>query len=310
MPKPNVFVTRRLPEPALTHLLQAVNADVWPEELPPDRETLLAKTIGRDGLLCLLTDQIDAELMDAAGPQLRVISNCAVGVDNLDLEAATQRGIPMGNTPGILTETTADFTFALLMSAARRVVEGDRYVRAGKWQTWGLTTLLGEDIHGATLGIIGYGRIGQAVARRAAGFEMRVLVFDPSFQNEDDHITPIDLETLLAESDFVSLHTPLNEHTHHLISAAELAQMKPSAILINTARGPVVDPGALYTALKEGQIARAALDVTEPEPIPADHPLLTLDNLVIVPHIASASQATRGKMAGNGRGQPAGRPGW
>jgi len=297
MPKPNVFVTRRLPEPSLTRLLEAVEAEVWPEELPPDRETLLAKTVERDGLLCLLTDQIDAEVIDAAGPQLKVISNCAVGVDNVDLAAATQRGIPVGNTPGILTETTADFAFALLMSAARRVVEGDRYVRAGKWQTWGLTTLLGEDIHGATLGIIGYGRIGQAMARRAAGFEMRVLVFDPNFNGVDDEVLKTDLTALLSESDFISLHTPLNKDTHHLIGASELAQMKPSAILINTARGPVVDPDALYTALKEGQIARAALDVTEPEPVPADHPLLTLDNLIIAPHIASASQATRGKMA-------------
>ncbi|MFN2144637.1 MAG: 2-hydroxyacid dehydrogenase, partial [Anaerolineales bacterium] len=238
MPKPNVFVTRRLPEPSLTRLLEAVEAEVWPEELPPDRETLLAKTVERDGLLCLLTDQIDAEVMDAAGPQLKVISNCAVGVDNVDLAAATQRGIPVGNTPGILTETTADFAFALLMSAARRVVEGDRYVRAGKWQTWGLTTLLGEDIHGATLGIIGYGRIGQAMARRAAGFEMRILVFDPNFDGADDGILQTDLVTLLSESDFISLHTPLNEHTHHMIGASELAQMKPSAILINTARGP------------------------------------------------------------------------
>ena len=297
MTKPNVFITRRLPEPALTRLLEAVDAEVWPEELPPDQNTLLEKTAGRDGLLCLLTDRIDSTLLDATEPQLKVISNCAVGVDNVDLTAATLRGIPVGNTPGILTETTADFAFALLMSAARRVVEGDAYVRAGKWQTWGLTTLLGDDIHGATLGIIGYGRIGQAMARRAAGFEIRVLVFDPDFDDADDRVTKTDLATLLAESDFISLHTPLNKHTHHLISTDELVQMKPSAILINTARGPVVDPDALYTALKEGQIARAALDVTDPEPIPASHPLLSLNNLIIAPHIASASQATRGKMA-------------
>ncbi|MBN2043458.1 MAG: D-glycerate dehydrogenase [Anaerolineales bacterium] len=297
MSKPIVFVTRMLPQPALSRLLEAVDAEVWPAELPPDPDTLRLKTAGRDGLLCLLTDRIDDSLMEAAGLQLRVISNCAVGVDNVDLAAATRRGIPVGNTPGILTETTADFAFALLMAAARRVVEADAYVRDGKWHTWGLTTLLGQDVYGATLGIIGFGRIGQAVARRAAGFGMRVLVYSPSTTQEDNTITQTDLHTLLAESDFISLHIPLNKHTHHLIGPDEFSRMKPGTILINTARGPVVDPEALYTALKTGQIARAALDVTAPEPLPADHPLLTLDNLIIAPHIASASQATRGKMA-------------
>jgi glyoxylate reductase len=297
MPKAIVFVTRRLPEPALSRLLDAVDAEIWPEELPPDQENLRKKVSGRDGLLCLLTDKINAALIDTVGSQLKVISNCAVGVDNIDLEAATQHGIPVGNTPGILTETTADFAFALLMAAARRIVEGDAYVRDEKWQTWGLTTLLGQDIYGATLGIIGYGRIGQAVARRAAGFGMQVKVVDPNFTPPDNVVTQTDLPTLLAQSDFISLHTPLNEHTYHLIGADEFALMKPSAILVNTARGPIVDPVALYNALKQGQIACAALDVTEPEPIPVDDPLLTLDNLIIAPHIASASLATRGKMA-------------
>jgi glyoxylate reductase len=297
MTKPKIFVTRKLPEPALTRLLDAVDADVWPAELPPAREAMLKKAAGMDGLLCLLTDPVDGAVMDAAGPQLKVISNCAVGVDNLDLQAATQRGIPVGNTPGILTETTADFAFALLMAAARNVVQGDGYVRAGKWQTWGLTLLLGQDIYSATLGITGFGRIGQAVARRAAGFGMRILVHDPSYQPEDHSIEKVDLSTLLARSDFISLHTPLTDQTYHLISAAEFAQMKPNAILVNTARGPVVDPEALYQALRIKQIAGAALDVTEPEPLPADHPLLTLDNLILAPHIASASRATRGKMA-------------
>jgi len=299
MKKPRVFVTRKLPEPAQTRLLDAVDAEVWPEELPPSKDVLLEKVAGVDGLLCLLTDPVDGEVMDTAGPQLKVISNCAVGVDNIDLAAAAQRGIPVGNTPGILTETTADFAFALLMAAARRVVEGDAYVRAGKWQTWGLTLLLGQDIYGATLGLVGFGRIGQAVARRAAGFGMRILFYDPTYSTTPDAPTAeqVDLETLLAESDFVSLHTPLNESTYHLIGADAFARMKPSGMLINTARGGVVDPAALYTALKEGQIACAALDVTEPEPIPPDDPLLTLDNLIIAPHIASASQATRLKMA-------------
>ncbi|MGD2026963.1 MAG: D-glycerate dehydrogenase [Anaerolineales bacterium] len=299
MDKPKVFVTRRLPEPAMEQLVEATHAEVWQEELPPSKEVLVQKVAGKAGLLCLLTDPVDAEVMDSAGEQLKVISNCAVGVDNIDLEAASARAIPVGNTPGILTETTADFAFALLMAAARRVVEGDSYVRAGKWKTWGLTMLLGQDVAGATLGLVGFGRIGQAVARRAAGFGMRVLFYDPSHTLKPD--TPpgeqVDLKTLLAESDFVSLHTPLNESTYHLIGKDVFARMKPSAVLINTARGGVVDPKALYHALKDKQIAFAALDVTEPEPIPQDDPLLTLDNLILAPHIASASRATRGKMA-------------
>jgi glyoxylate reductase len=301
MPKPKVFVSRKLPEPALSQLLQACDADVWQGELPPDRETLLNKVTSIDGLLCLLTDSVDGGVMDAASPQLKVISNCAVGVDNIDLAAATERGIPVGNTPGILTETTADFAFALLMVAARRVVEADRFVREGRWQTWGLTLLLGQDISGATLGIIGYGRIGRAVARRASGFGMRILIYDPEYVPEPDSdgiaVEAVDLPTLLAESDFVSLHTPLTADTHHLIGAEELALVKPTAILINTARGPVVDPDALYRALTTKQLGGAALDVTEPEPISPDDPLLTLPNVVVAPHIASASHATRGKMA-------------
>ena len=299
MSKPNAFVTRQLPEPALSQLLAAVDAEVWPHELPPNRNILLEKVARRDGLLCLLTDPIDGDVMDAAGPQLKVISNCAVGVDNIDLVAAGTRRIPVGNTPGILTETTADFAFALLMAAARRVVEGDNYVRAGRWQTWGLTLLLGQDIAGATLGLVGFGRIGRAVARRAAGFNLRVLYYDPGHapQPDDPPAEKVELASLLAQSDFISLHTPLNATTLHLIGVDEFAQMKPGAILINTARGPVVDPQALYHALRNGQIARAALDVTDPEPIPINDPLLTLDNLIVAPHIASASHATRGRMA-------------
>jgi lactate dehydrogenase-like 2-hydroxyacid dehydrogenase len=248
----------------------------------------------------LLTDSIDAVVMDRAGPGLKVISNCAVGFDNIDVAEATRRGIPVGNTPGVLTETTADFAFALLMAAARRIPEGERFVRAGKWRTWGLTQLLGQDIHGATLGIIGFGRIGQAVARRARGFDMRVLYYDPfhadDFQTTEMGVQRVDLDTLLRQSDFISLHVPLNEHTYHMIDAEALAKMKPTAILINTARGPVVDPQALYQALKSGQIAAAALDVTEPEPLPPEHPLLSLENLIVTPHIASASVETRSKM--------------
>jgi glyoxylate reductase len=302
MTKPKVFVTRAIPEQGLALVRDFCEADVWTEELPPAREVILERVREVDGILSLLTDRIDGAVMDAAGPQLQVISNYAVGFDNVDAAEATRRGIPVGNTPGVLTETTADLTFALLMAAARRVVEGDKYTRAGHWRTWGPTLLLGRDIFGATLGLVGFGRIGRAVARRARGFDMRVLFHDPIVAADDPFAAEIsaqavDLDTLLGESDFVSLHTLLNEETRHLIDADAFAKMKPTAILVNTSRGPVVDPHALYTALVGGQISYAALDVTEPEPIPADSPLLGLDNIIIVPHIGSASVATRGKMA-------------
>jgi glyoxylate reductase len=300
MSKPRVFITRRIPERGLQPILEACEADVWQEELPPDQATLLQKVRGVEGLLCLLTDTVDGELMDAAGPQLKVISNHAVGYDNIDVPAATQRGIPVGNTPGILTDATADFTMALLLAAARRVVEADQYVRAGKWQTWGPSLLLGADFAGATLGIIGFGRIGQAVARRAAGFGLRILFSDPHEPLQAMQATGaqrVSLEVLLAEADFVSVHTPLTEETYHLIGPEALARMKPEAVLVNTSRGPVVDPQALYTALKTHQIGAAALDVSEPEPLPPGSPLLELDNLILAPHIASASRTTRGNMA-------------
>jgi lactate dehydrogenase-like 2-hydroxyacid dehydrogenase len=297
--KPKVFVTRLIPEKGQAMVTQFCEADVWQEELPPPREVLLQRVRGMDGLLCLLTDRIDGEVMDAAGPGLKVISNHAVGVDNIDLHAATARGIPVGNTPGILTDATADFAFALLMAAARRVVEGERFVREGRWKTWGPSLLLGMDITGATLGIIGYGRIGQALAKRARGFDMRILYCDPSLAGKDHALPgePVDFETLLRQADFVSLHVPLTEQTHHLIDAPALALMKSTAILVNTARGSVVDPQALHQALKEKRIFAAALDVTDPEPLPPDSPLLALDNLIVVPHIASASRSTREKMA-------------
>jgi glyoxylate reductase len=298
MPKPRVFVTRIIPDKGLDLVLEHCEATVWPEELPPDRQALLAGVRGMDGLLCLLTDRIDGAVMDAAGPNLKVISNHAVGVDNIDLPAATQRGLPVGNTPGILTDATADMAFGLLMAAARRIVEGHNCIPAGQWKTWGPSFMLGVDVYRATLGIVGFGRIGQALARRAAGFEMRVLYSDP---REDAAAVPgaqrVDLDTLLAEADFVSIHTPLTPETRGLFDRRLFAKMKPSAILINTARGPVVDPADLYTALAERRIAAAALDVTDPEPLPLDSPLLTLDNLIVTPHIASATRATRDKMA-------------
>jgi len=298
MPKPRVFVTRAILPKGFDLLKDHLDVDLWPGELPPPRDELLRRVAGIDGLLCLLTDPIDAALMDAAGPQLKVISNMAVGYDNIDVKEATRRGIPVGNTPGILTDATADFAFALLLAAARRVVEADRFTRAGKWQTWGPATLLGADLTGATLGIIGFGRIGRALAKRAGGFDMRILYHDPSIPPQpDSSARAVDLETLLREADFISVHTPLNPQTYHLVDAHAFSLMKPSAVLVNTARGGVVDPLALYDALHQKRIAAAALDVTEPEPIPLDSPLLTLENLVIAPHIASASLHTREKMS-------------
>lgn len=302
MAKPKVFVTRKIPEPGLSMIQEFCNADVWIGELPPPREVVLERIRGVDGILSLLTTPMDPTVMESAGPQLKVISNYAVGFDNVDIPEATRRNIPVGHTPGVLTDTTADFAFTLLMAAARRVVEGDAYVRAGKWQTWGPSLLLGQDIHGATLGIIGFGRIGKGMARRATGFDMKILYFD-EYVAEDDPFArsvgarSVDLDTLLRESDFVSVHTPLTEETVHLIGESALVKMKSTAILINTARGPLVDPVALYHALATGEITYAALDVTEPEPIPLDSPLLTLHNIIIVPHIASGSVVTRGKMA-------------
>ncbi len=273
---------------------------MWDDDRPPPRQALLERVQGVAGILSLLTDRMDGEVMDAAGAQLKVISNCAVGFDNVDIHAATQRGIPVGNTPGVLTDTTADFAFALLLAAARRVVEGDRFTRSGQWKTWGLTQLLGRDLTGATLGLVGFGRIGKGMARRAQGFDMRILYHDPAAA-QDVYAAQIGahhvgLETLLREADFVSLHIPLNEQTYHFMDAQKLAWMKPGAALVNTSRGGVVHPQALYQALKSGALACAALDVTEPEPIPPDDPLLSLDNLIITPHIASASVATRYKM--------------
>jgi glyoxylate reductase len=299
MTQPKVFVTRLIPEEGLAMIRDVAEMKVWEDELPPPREVLLKEVRDIDGLVSLLTDKIDAELMDL-NPRLKVISNYAVGYDNIDIPAATARGIPVGNTPGVLTDTTADLAFTLMMAAARRIQESIDYVRAGKWKTWGPLLLTGLDIHGATLGIVGFGRIGQGMAKRASGFGMRVLYYDV-YRREDLEksmgVTYADMDTLLRESDFVSIHTDLNESTRHMMNAAAFAKMKRTAYVINTARGPIIDPQALYEALKAGKIAGAALDVTEPEPIPLDSPLLKLPNCLIVPHIASASVATRAKMA-------------
>jgi glyoxylate reductase len=299
--RPRVFVSRIIPAEGLDPVRAVCDTDLWPDELPPPRDELLRRVAGCDGVLTLLTDRVDDGFLDAAGPQLKVVSNYAVGFDNIDVAACAERGVAVGNTPGVLTETTADLAWALLMAAARRLPEGDHYVRDGRWKTWGPLLLLGPDVHGATIGIVGFGRIGQAVARRAQGFGMEILYHDVQPLPED--VTGplgaayLPLEALLAQSDFVSLHVNLSPVTRHLINAKTLAWMKPTAVLVNTSRGPVVDQAALFDALRDGVIAAAALDVTDPEPIPMDDPLVGLDNCLIVPHIASASRATRGKMA-------------
>jgi glyoxylate reductase len=265
--RPRVFVARRIPDEGLETVAAACEMDLWEEDLPPPRDELLRRIAGCDGVLTLLTD----------------------------------RGVQVGNTPGVLTETTADLAWALLMAAARRLPEGDRYVRDGRWKTWGPLLLLGPDVYGATLGIVGFGRIGQALARRAQGFGMRILYHDVSELPADVTgplgATYLPLEDLLAQSDFVSLHVNLSPVTRHLIDRESLGWMKPNAVLVNTSRGPVVDQAALADALRDGVIWAAALDVTDPEPISMDDPLVGLDNCLIVPHIASASRATRGKMA-------------
>jgi glyoxylate reductase len=283
------FVSRQLPGPALGRLADAHDVEIWPGKLPPPHAELLERVKRVEGLLSMLSDRIDAGLI-ASAPHLRAISNYAVGYDNIDLQAAGARNIPVGNTPDVLTDATADLAFALLMAAARKLVEADAAVREGDWETWEPERYLGADVHGATIGIIGFGRIGRAVAERAEGFAMRVLRTTRSS-------IPGELDNLLEESDFVSLHAPLTPDTHHLIDAHALGRMKPSAILINTARGELVDQPALTRALNDGLIAGAALDVTTPEPLPADDPMLEAPNLIVTPHIGSATKTARERMA-------------
>lgn len=297
MTQPKIFITRLIPGPGLDLIKEHFpSPEVWTRDLPPTRKQLLEQVRGVDGLLCLLTERIDVELMEAIGPQVKVISSMSVGVDHIDLAEAARRGIPIGNTPGVLTDATADQAFALLLAAARRVVEGADYIRAGKWTTWHPQLLLGADLVGATLGIIGFGRIGQAVAKRAQGFDMRVIFHDPTAKPAFG-ARPVDLATLLRESDFVSLHVPLTEKTRQMVNEPFLSSMKRMAILVNTSRGGVVDQAALHRALMSKQIFAAALDVTDPEPLPMDSPLLALDNCIIVPHLGSASKWTRDQMS-------------
>jgi glyoxylate reductase len=283
------FVSRHVPGRALERLADEHDVEVWPGHLPPPYEELLEHVRAAEGLLSMLSDRVDANLIDAA-PKLRAIANYAVGYDNIDLQAAAARNIPVGNTPDVLTDATADLAFALLMAAARKLVEADAAVRAGDWETWEPERYLGADVHGASIGIVGFGRIGRAVAERAAGFEMRVLRTTRDSGRDE-------LDDLLRQSDFVSVHAPLTPETHHLIDAHALATMKPSAILINTARGELVDQAALIRALNDGLIAGAALDTTTPEPLPPDDPLLQAPNLIVTPHIGSATRTARERMA-------------
>jgi len=292
---PRVFVTRSLPGDALAPLEPALALEVWAGPGAPPREALLERAGRAEGLLCLLTDRIDAALFDAA-PRLRVVSSCSVGLDHVDLAAATARRIPVGHTPGVLTETTAELTFALLLAAARRVVEADRFVRDGHWREWAPDLLLGRDLAGSTLGVIGLGAIGSKVAARAQAFGMQVLGWNRS-PCPAPGVDGVTLETLLARSDFVTIHVALTPETRGLIGAREIARMPRGAVLVNTARGGIVDEAALAAALASGQLAAAALDVFEQEPLPASSPLLAAPNLVLAPHIGSATIRTRARMA-------------
>lgn len=299
MTRPAVFVTRDLPGDALKLLGRHTDLRVWQDELPPPRDELLSEAADCHGLLALLTDRVDAELLKAA-PDLVVVSNMATGYDNVDIAAASRRRVLVTRTPGVLSETVADFTFALLLGAARRLPEADRYVRAGRWKTWGPSILLGRDVFGATLGIVGLGGVGEQVAKRARAFGMRVLYHSrtrkPSLERRY-RLIYLSLDELLRESDYVSLHAALTERTRGMIGRRELRLMKDTAILVNTGRGDLVDQIALVDALKWNRIGGAALDVTSPEPLPADHPLLEFENVIVAPHIASASVATRSRMA-------------
>mgnify|MGYP000851225224 FL=1 len=297
---PKVLVTSRIPEEGMRMLEEHCDVKVFDYEGVFPRDVLLKEVNGVNAIVCLLADKIDGEVMDAAGPQLKIIANYAVGFDNIDVDAATKRGIMVTNTPGVLTDTTADLAWALLLATARRVVEGDKFLRQGKFKGWKPMLLLGTDVYHATLGIIGFGNIGRAVARRAMGFDMKIIYYSA-------HKAPVELEKklnaeyrplddLLKEADFVSIHVPLTKETRHLIGERELKMMKKEAYLINTARGPIVDEKALAKALKEGWIRGAGLDVFEREP-EVEPELLELDNAVLLPHLGSASYATRAKMA-------------
>jgi len=300
MPKPKVYITRELPERGLKIIKKHFDTEVWSEYGPPPKNMIIKKVKDVDALASLLSDKIDLEVFDAA-PKLKIVAQMAVGFDNIDIKEATRRGIYVTNTPEVLTDTTADFAWALLMAVARRVVEADKYVRTGQWKvSWHPTMMQGRDVHDATIGIVGAGRIGYAVARRAKGFNMKILYYDviprPEMEKEFG-AKRVDLEAIFRESDFVSVHVPLMKETYHLVNEEKLKLMRKTSYLINNSRGPVVDEKALYEALREGRIAGAGLDVFEQEPTTVDNPLLKLDNVVVAPHISSASYETRSRMA-------------
>lgn len=295
-----VYVTRLMPQPGIDALRRNFEVDVNEDDTPLSQGDLARRAGEYDALVTLLTDRIDRPVLEAGRGKLKIVANVAVGFDNVDVKAATELGIAVSNTPGVLTETTADFAFALLMAVARKVCDSQAYLRAGRFHGWGIMMMLGEDIHGATLGLVGFGRIGQAVARRATGFGMRILYYDPIVHADEAAAEvgaeQVNLQTLLRESDFVSVHTPLGPDTYHLIDEEHLSLMKPTAFLINTSRGPVVDEAALASALARGTIKGAALDVFEREPDVAPE-LVRADNALLTPHVASASVATRTRMA-------------
>jgi len=299
--RPKVFVTRVIPEAGLAKIREACDVELWMERLPPSRQELLRRVRGCDGLLSLLSDSIDGEVMDAAGPQLKVISNFAVGYNNIDVAEAARRGIKVGNTPGVLTEATADIAVALLLAASRCLISSERSIHAGDWLTWEPMGFLGQELAGKTLGIVGLGRIGTATARRLRGGWGMNVIYSGRSRNEDaerelqaEHV-PFD--ELLERSDFVSAHCALTDETQHMFDASAFRKMKRTAVFVNTARGPVHVQQDLFEALRDGQIFAAGLDVTDPEPLPANHPLLKLPNCVVTPHIASATVETRDAMA-------------
>lgn len=299
--RPKVFVARRIPSAGLDLVLANCETDVWPEPLPPSRDELLKRVAGCEGILTLLTDRIDAEVMDAAGEQLKVISNFAVGYNNIDVQEASRRGIRVGNTPGVLTSATADLAIALLLAAARCLHDGRKFIDEGRWKTWDPLGHIGQDLSGKTLGVVGMGDIGYTFARRCkAGWDMKVLYHNRNPKPEAEAelgATLVGFDRLLEQSDFVSVHTPLTAETTGLFNAAAFQRMKPTAVFVNTARGPVHDQTALYEALRSGEIFSAGIDVTDPEPIHTDDPLLTLPNCVIAPHIGSGTVTSRNGMA-------------
>lgn len=299
MTQSTVLVTRDLPADLLEPLRARCDVRLWQSDEAMPRDELLAQVADAEGLLCLLTEQVDADLLDAA-PDLKVVSTMSVGYDHVDVTACAERGVRVGNTPGVLTDTTADLALALLLAASRRLIEAAEAVKSGAWDTWKPFWMTGRDLSGSTVGVVGLGSIGTAVAKRLRGFDCTILYSGPNEKPENAASVDaryVELDELLAESDFVTLHCPLNEETRHLINADTLAQMQSTATLVNTGRGGLVDQEALYDALKAGTILAAGLDVTTPEPLPSDHNLLTLDNCIVLPHIGSASIATRRKMA-------------